>query len=149
MMSLALHVGNWWESCGDELWGMNPRRSNFVVQGEKCDHCGGNQAWMIYQLSRFSFFFFAFHQNYTHYSLKGQSVFFDHTYLLSKREFILLVFFKKKSASQIFVLIALGSQLRIFLSTIDFNGGISKVSSSNFYREYLLYCGFGDDLKSE
>ena len=32
MMSLALNVGNWWESCGDELWATNPRQSNFVTQ---------------------------------------------------------------------------------------------------------------------
>ena len=55
------------------------------------------------------------------------------------------MFLLKKSASQIIVLIALGSQLRIFLLTIDFNSGIAKVLSSNFYRVYLLYCGFGDD----
>ena len=43
MMSLALNVGNWWESGGDELWATNPRPSNFVTQGDKFDHPGGNQ----------------------------------------------------------------------------------------------------------
>ena len=53
--------------------------------------------WMIYQLSLFSdylrhwwcfeeFHQLAFHQNYSHYSLKSQSAFFDHTYLRSKRK---------------------------------------------------------------
>ena len=61
---------------------------------------------MIYQLSLFFDYLrqcwcfeeldqLAFHQNYTHYSLKSQSAFFDHTYLLSKRKFILLFFFLK------------------------------------------------------
>ena len=30
-MSLALHVGNWWECSGDELCTMNLRRSNFIA----------------------------------------------------------------------------------------------------------------------
>ena len=30
-MSLALHVGDWWECSGDELWTMNLRRSNFIA----------------------------------------------------------------------------------------------------------------------
>ena len=54
MMSLALNVDNWWESCDDELWGTNARRSNFVTQAAKWDRRGGNQALMIYQLSLFS-----------------------------------------------------------------------------------------------
>ena len=49
-MSLALNVGNWWESSGDELWATNPRRSNFVAQGNKCDRRGGNQALLDFRL---------------------------------------------------------------------------------------------------
>ena len=43
-MSLALNEGNWWECSGDEPLAMNQRRSNFVVQGDKFDWLGGNQA---------------------------------------------------------------------------------------------------------
>ena len=103
MMSLALNVGNWWETCGHEIWATNPRRSNFIAQGHKCDCCGGNQAWVVYQLSLFSDYLrhcgcfeeldqLAFHQNYSHYFLKSQSAYLYHTYLLPKRKFILFFF---------------------------------------------------------
>lgn len=41
----ALNVRSWWECSGDELCVMNLRWSNFVIQGDECHHCGGNQAY--------------------------------------------------------------------------------------------------------
>ena len=59
--------------------------------------------WMNYQLSLFSDYLrhcwylveldqLTFHQNYTHYSLKSWSAFFDQTYLRSKRKLATTMF---------------------------------------------------------
>ena len=40
---LSTDEGNWCECSGDELWAMNLRQSNFVVQGDKSDRRAGEQ----------------------------------------------------------------------------------------------------------
>ena len=46
-MSLVLNVPNWWECSSDELWTMSLRRSNFVTQGDKCDHRDWSQTLLL------------------------------------------------------------------------------------------------------
>ena len=44
MSLLELNTRNWWECFGTEqLWVMNLRQSNFVVQDDECHSRGGNQ----------------------------------------------------------------------------------------------------------
>ena len=52
MMSLELNARQWWECSGDELWAMNLRRPNFVVQDDECQRRGGNQALGKYWVSK-------------------------------------------------------------------------------------------------
>ena len=137
----------------------NLRRSNSSPKATNVIFVGGNKTLMIYQLSPFSDYLrhcwcfeeldqLEFHQNYTHYSLKSQSAFFDYTFLLSKKKlFYYALFLKINQSNHHFGCLRI--KTTIFLSTIDFNGGIANFSPSNFYRVYSLYCGFRDDLKSQ